>query len=159
VDRFGNHRNDGRLNSMTTPIEAWTTVLASATAAGHEVGAADAPARAGDALRLAWATGGSVRADTADDELWWLRLAEAIAEAADNLDLLPGAPAVLLGTGSAPAAELPDAPTLRHAVGGLLGAAQNALRRYARQDLSGAETVAAALAWRSAAKAASVGST
>jgi hypothetical protein len=144
---------------MTTPIEAWSVVLADATAATQDVTGREALVRAGEALRLAWATGGLVRADAADDELWWLRLAEAIANAADDLDLLPGAPAVLVGTGPAPAAELPDDPTLRQLTGDLLEAVRDALHGYAGQNLSGPETAAAALAWRSAARAASAGRT
>jgi hypothetical protein len=142
---------------MTTPTDAWTAVLSAAAATTHDATGTAALARAGEALRLTWSTGGAVRADTADDELWWLRLAEAVAEAADDLDLLPAAPPVLLGTGPAPAANLPDTTVLRRAVGGLLATARDALHGYAAQDLPGADTVAAVLAWRSAAEAASAG--
>jgi len=144
---------------MTTPTEDWAAVLAAAAAATHPATGPAAVARAGEALRLAWATAGAVRADTADDELWWQRLAEAVADAADDLDLLPGAPAVLLGGGPAPAANLPDTAALRQAVAGLLAAAQHTLRGYTARDLPAAQTVAAALAWRSTLKAASAGST
>jgi hypothetical protein len=144
---------------MTTPTEDWAAVLDTATGTTHAATGTAALVRAGEALRLAWATAGAARADTADDELWWLRLAEAVADAADDLDLLPGAPAVLLGAGPAPAADLPDTPALRQAVAGLLAAAQQALRGYTAQDLPAAQTVAAALAWRSTLKAASAGTT
>jgi hypothetical protein len=140
---------------MTTPTNSWAGVLAAAAAGFHAAGGRTAVERAGEGLRLAWATDGAVLSDTADGELWWLRLSEAIAETADDLDLLPGAPGVRLGTGPAPAADLADTPTLRQAVGDLLAAVHDALRGYASQTLSGADTMAAALAAGSAARAVS----
>jgi hypothetical protein len=144
---------------MTTRTEGWPGVLAAAATATRAATGRAALKRASEGLRLAWATDGVVLSDTADGELWWLRLSEAIAETADDLDLLPGAPGVRLGTGPAPAADLADTPMLRRAVGDLLAAVHDALRGYASQTLSGAEAMAAALAAGSAARAASASAT
>src|SRR5947207_741485 len=83
---------------------------------------------ASDRLCLVWTTEIAVQAATADGELWWLRLAEQVLAAADDLELIPQAPAVAFGTGPAPTGPLPDTPALRRAVHTLLRAVRNALR-------------------------------
>jgi hypothetical protein len=145
----------GRLTVVTASAENWAGVLVAAASVTGQ----DDLERAGEGLRLAWATEGAVRADTAANELWWLRLAEAIVETAADLDLIPGSPGVGLGTGPGPRGQLPDTPGLRRAILELLAAVRDTLAGYAGHELSGAETIAVALARRSAARAASAAST
>src|SRR6266568_6548628 len=104
---------------MSESVDRWASVLAAASSAA---GAAAGLGWAAEALRLVWATEGAVRAATADGELSWLRLAEAVTAAADNFELIPGAPAVGFGVASRPlpAGPLSDAPALRRAVADLL---------------------------------------
>jgi hypothetical protein len=140
---------------MTTSTPDWYGALAEATAAARAAAGPEVPARAADGLRLAWATEGAVRAGSPAAELWWLRLAEALAGAADDLDLVPAAPAVRLGTAPTPAA-LTDTADLRQAVADLLAAVADALAGHAASTESGAGRLAAVLAAGSAAWAAAV---
>ena len=133
----------GRLAEAARTIGARTGRAALATAA--------------EALQLAWATECAVQVGSADRELWWLRLAEAIAETADELELVPGAPVVPLGVGAAPNAVLPDSPAVRQALVGLLAAVRDALTGYSRQAYSGREKLAATLVAAAAARAVSAG--
>ena len=87
-------------------------------------------------------------------ELWWLRLAEAVAETADAVDLVPGGRPVPWATGLVPAAGLLDTPTLRSAIHDLLAAVQAALGRHAAQARDGRRKLAATLAAVAAAHAA-----
>jgi len=145
---------------MTTndTTASWLSLL---TAAGSTTRTATRPAAlavAGDALRLAWATTGAARAGSPDGQLWWLRLAEAIAETADELELVPGAPLLPLGTGPTPDDVLTDTPAVQMALLGLLTATRDALTRLAGSAQSGAEKLAATLAADAAARAVTAGS-
>ncbi len=124
----------------------WRARLATATRTARVAVGPAALAIAGEALRLAWATGGTVRGADADAELWWLRAGEVIADTGDELDLLHAAPHVKLGTGPTPVAELTDSPELRAALADLLAAVRDALRRYAGQSVSGRERLIATFA-------------
>jgi hypothetical protein len=125
---------------------SWIDVL---TTAVGVTSSATGPAtldRATDALRLAWATEGAVDGRTADDEIWWLRLAEAIADTIDRLEQVPAVGVVPLGTGPAPAAALTDTADLRRAVCALLIAAHRALHAYAAAARTAADGTAVAAA-------------
>jgi hypothetical protein len=139
---------------MTADFPDWIDAIAAAAAATR---ASDAPAlrRAEAGLRLAWSTIGGVGlvADV-DGEMWWLRLAEAVADAADEVDLIPETGGVRLGTGAAPPADLADTPQLRAAVRDLLAAVLAALRDLADQSTSdGRRKLATTLAVATVARA------
>jgi hypothetical protein len=110
----------------------------------------------GVGLRLAWATEGAVMAATARRELWWQRLAEAVAHAAADIDLLPGGPGVRLGTGPAPAGLLTDTAGLRDAVRRLLSSMRDALDQRADRTGPAGERLAVALAAGAVARAVAV---
>jgi hypothetical protein len=143
-----------------TPNDAESRWLARLTEAARTTRGRNgqaALARAAVALQLAWATECAVRAASADRELWCLRLAEAIAETADELELVPGAPLVPLGVGAAPDTVLRDSPAVRQALVGLLAAVRDALTGYSRHAYSGREKLAATLVAAAAARAVSAG--
>jgi hypothetical protein len=146
---------------MTTndSVPDWLGRLAAAACTTRTSGGQSALTTAAKALRLAWATECAVRAGSPDGDLWWLRLAEAIAEAADELELVPGAPVVPLGTGPAPSMPLADGPAVRQALVDLLTAVRDALTGYSRQASSGRDKLAATLAAGAAARAVAAGST
>ena len=139
---------------MTTndTIHNWPSLLTAAAGATRTATGPAALAVAGEALRLA-------RAGTPEGQLWWLRLTEAIAETAEELELVPGAPLLPLGTGLAPGDVLVDSPLLRTTLLGLLAAARDALTGYAGQAQSGAEKLAATLAAGAAARVVTTGHT
>jgi len=137
---------------------SWQGLLTAAAGTTRTATGPAALASAGEALRLAWATTGAARAGSPDGQLWWLRLAEAIAETADELELVPGAPLLPLGTGPAPDDAVTDTPASRAALLGLLTAARDALARHAGTAQSGAEKLAATLAADAAARAVTAGS-
>jgi hypothetical protein len=118
------------VGGMTTSVvdQGWLSRLA---AAGAAVRAAGDPQvvldRACAALRVAWATCCAVRTHGCPALLWWLDMDEAVAAAADALDLVPGCPGVGLGLESAAPDGVADGQRLRAALADLLGAVAIAL--------------------------------
>jgi hypothetical protein len=133
---------------------AWPGLLTTAAGEARAAAGAAAVSSAAAALRLAWAASGAVQAEDPAGQLWWLRRAEAVAETADELDLIPGAPGTRLGTGQRPAAALADSAELRAALRELLAAIHTALAGHARRARSGRKKLAAALAAEAAGRAA-----
>lgn len=98
------------------------------------------------ALRLLWATEGAIESADPGDELWWLRIAEAVATAADRIEAIPEADRAPLSTGPIPGIRLTDTPDLRQLASDLIKAAYETLRRYALAAPSWSGGVAAAAA-------------
>jgi hypothetical protein len=130
-----------------------TALAAAAAITSNDTGAAPL-SQAEEGLRLAWATFGAVRSSTAAGELWWLRLAEAVADAADEVDLVPGTLGVRLGTAPVLTPDIPDTPQLRAAVHELLTAVHAVLRSLAARSSDGRQKLAATLAAAAVARAA-----
>ncbi len=109
-------------------------------------------------LQLAQAVEATVRTAGSDvhDELWWLRLAEALTELAASLDLLAAEAGMHLGAGPTPPGPLPDTPALRAALHALLAAIHETLHRNlcCCPSRDGRRALAAAIACRAAADAA-----
>jgi hypothetical protein len=143
---------------VTRGAAGWPAVLADAAAALRRAAGRTALGRVGRGLRLVWAVGGAVCGCDTAAELWWLRLAGMVADAADELDQVPGALGVGLGTDPVLDVAVADTPALRAAVAELLAAAGDAVadhaRRAAARPGAGAVALAAVLAGRATARAA-----
>ena len=125
----------------TTTTE-WLSVLDDTR---HRVAATDHLDVIADGLAVAWRTARAVTVpEDLDAENWWSYLAEAIGDAAEELQRA-GAP-VTIGAGTIPAGALSDQAALRDAVAQLATALHSGLTRSVATATEPAGALAAALA-------------
>ena len=144
---------------MTEPSDQeirWLAALAARTSAEAEL--ADPLGTARAALGWAWTTVGNVTPAELPDPigagLYWMELAEAIAQVAGDLDQVDAAPAGATLHSAPPGPHLPETPSLRAGVYRALIAARGALTARTENAPSGRARLRAALAARAAGRAA-----